>query len=343
MERSILLREMIHTPLNIEPISGCINHPYHPSVVYTPEGWNGHAFWMAQTPFPPMDMAPYQDRYELPCIYYSDDGVRWYPAMNRPVEELTPEEVVAKNYYSDPHLVIVDGMMQLYYRFSVLADGDMKTNKTLLYRRTSSSGVDWSKRELIADLRKKEDLALWGTQIISPAIVYRNGVYRCWYVDASNWKPERGLRVIESEDGMHWGNAQKCTFNDGAIIPWHLDVQVQNGVYRLLGYDLQTQSVRVYTSEDGVAWQEQQTILTPSGQEGDFYSNDLYRACSVQTNKGYNIYFSANDVKQSYIGLLQTKDWKSFRPVNGVSVFIWMLNNWNWKIVKRRIKKALKA
>ena len=334
---------MIHTPLNIEPISGCINHPYHPSVVYTPEGWNGHAFWMAQTPFPPMDMAPYQDRYELPCIYYSDDGVRWYPAMNRPVEELTPEEVVAKNYYSDPHLLIMDGMMILYYRFSILENGDMQTNKTLLYRRTSKNGVDWSERELVADLRTKKDQAVWGEQIISPAIVYRNGIYRCWYVDASNWKPERGLRVIESEDGMHWGNAQKCTFNDGAIIPWHLDVQVQNGVYRLLGYDLQTQSVRVYTSEDGVAWQEQQTILTPSGQEGDFYSNDLYRACSVQTNKGYNIYFSANDVKQSYIGLLQTKDWKSFRPVNGVSVFIWMLNNWNWKIVKRRIKKALKA
>lgn len=334
---------MIRTPLNIVPTLGCINHPYHPSVVYVPEGWNGHAFWMAQTPFPPMDMAPYKDRYEMPCIHNSDDGIRWYPAMNRPVEELTQEEVAAKDYYSDPHLLIVDGLMMLYYRFSVLEKGDMQTNKTLLYRRTSKNGVDWSERELVADLRTNKDQTIWGEQIISQAIMYRNGLYRCWYVDASNWKPERGVRVIESEDGILWHNAQKCTFNAGAIIPWHLDVQFQDGAYRMLGYDLQTQAVRLYISNDGVAWQELRVIIAPSGQEGDFYSADLYRACSVQTNKGYNIYFSANDGKQSYIGLLQTKDWKSFRPVNGMYAIQWMCTKWSWKILKRRIKKALKA
>lgn len=334
----------MHTPLNIVPIPGCINHPYHPSVVFVREGLNGHRYWMAQTPFPSMDMEPYQDRYELPCIHYSDDGVRWYPAMMHPVEELTESEIAAKDYYSDPHLLIVDGVMQLYYRFSVLADGDMRTNKTLLYRRTSHNGIDWSERKLIADLRNKEDVIIWGAQIISPAIVYRDGQYRCWYVDASNWEPTRGVRMAISKDGILWEQAQKCVFPADTIIPWHLDVQYQDGIYRMLGYDLQTQAIREYVSKEGLEWKEQQVLLTPSGKEGDFYSADLYRACSVQTDKGYAIYYSANNGKQSFLGLLYTGDWNYFERINGISPIKWLLQNmrdFRCKFI-RALKRMLK-
>lgn len=332
----------MHTPLNIPSVKGCINHPYHPSVAFLPDGWNGHRYWMAQTPFPPVAIEPYQDRWELPCIHYSDDGISWYPAMSHPVEELTAEEIAVKDYYSDPHLLIVDGVMQLYYRFSVLEDGDMKTNKTLLYRRTSRNGKDWSERELIADLRKNEDVAIWGAQIISPAIVYREGEYRCWYVDASNWEPTRRVCMSISKDGLHWDTAQKCRFDAEAIIPWHLDVLYQNGIYRMLGYDLQTQAIREYVSEDGIQWEEKQVIIKPSCIEGDFYSDDLYRACSVQTDKGYNIYFSANNSKQSFIGMLRTEDWKEFVPVNGTNPITWYVRNWNWSREKRYIKRMIK-
>lgn len=230
--------------------------------------------------------------------------------MTHPVEELTDAEIAAKDYYSDPHLVMVDGVLQLYYRFSVLEGGDVKTNMTLLYRRTSHNGIDWAERELVADLRPKRDQLIWGEQIISPSIVYQHGVYRCWYIDASNWKHNRGVRVIESKDGLQWYNAIQCVFNESAIIPWHIDVQFQDGIYRMLGYDLQTQAIRWYSSNDGIEWNEQGIILTPSGRDGDFYSADLYRACSAQTDNRYNIYFSANDGKQSYLGLLHTNDWE---------------------------------
>ena len=39
------------SPLNIETPEGNAQ-PYHPSVVYIPGGWNGYAYWMAETPYP---------------------------------------------------------------------------------------------------------------------------------------------------------------------------------------------------------------------------------------------------------------------------------------------------
>src|SRR5699024_10013244 len=44
----------------------------HPSVLYFPDGWNGHRYWMAYTPY-----AGGTDGREDPCIAYSDDGTNW--------------------------------------------------------------------------------------------------------------------------------------------------------------------------------------------------------------------------------------------------------------------------
>lgn len=110
----------MYTPVQIKNLSSLQPHPWHPSVVYIPEGWNGHKYWMAQTPFPPADVKPYRDRYELPCIHYSDDGIKWNPIISNPIEDLMPEEIEAHNYYSDPHLVLRDGVLECYYRYTML-------------------------------------------------------------------------------------------------------------------------------------------------------------------------------------------------------------------------------
>ncbi len=46
------------TPIQIDIPNFLPNHPWHPSVVYIEDGWNGHQWWLAQTPFSPNNVPP---------------------------------------------------------------------------------------------------------------------------------------------------------------------------------------------------------------------------------------------------------------------------------------------
>lgn len=51
------------TPLKIKTFDGS-DQPYHPSVMYSANGWNGFQYWMVLTPYP-MQKAPYKDRWSV--------------------------------------------------------------------------------------------------------------------------------------------------------------------------------------------------------------------------------------------------------------------------------------
>lgn len=342
-------------PLCIQTAKGCLNHPYHPSVVYICGGFGGHKWWMAQTPFPPIEvMAPYVDRYELPCVHYSDDGLNWYPIEHNPIDDLSLEEIEQHEYFSDPHMIVRDDQLELYYRFTILENKSLIGNKTLLYRRVSKDGLHWSDREMVADLRKESDVAIWGEQIISQAIVYKDSLYYCWYVDASHHISPRGVRVVTSKDGIHWNSYQQCAFEgDESLRPWHIDVQYYKGKYQMMMFDVDANVLSWYQSNDAIHWTKKIELLSPSHKRGDFYEDSLYRACSVWVNDRMRVYFSANNRQRSSIGLLESADGERFAIVNGYNGFAYSmrtrlqiacddLSN-TLKQVKRKIKKRVKG
>lgn len=336
-------------PLRIQAANGCLDHPYHPSVVYVDDGFVGHKWWMAQTPFPPIDVPPYTDRYELPCIHYSDDGMTWYPVQSNPIEDLTQEEIERKEYFSDPHLIVKGDCLELYYRFTILENKSLIGNKTILYRRKSKDGAHWSEREVVADLRKDADVAIWGEQIISQAVVLKDGRYYCWYVDGSYHISPRGVRMTTSKDGIHWNKYEQCAFEgDETLKPWHIDVQYYQGKYQMMMFDVDANLLSWYQSEDGIKWVKKGDLLRPSHKRGDFYEEDLYRACSVYNGKSMRVYFSAHDGRKSAIGLLESKDGERFELVNGFNGYLytkrllWKLNGGFKGWVKRMIKKMCK-
>ena len=316
----------MHTPLSVNNVSNCLQYPWHPSVVYVKEGWNGHKWWMAQTPFPPFNLEPYRDRFELPCIHFSDDGIRWEPVPNNPIEELTNEEIEAHNYYSDPHLIFKDGRMELYYRFTFLKDRQLIGNKTLLLKRSMGDGFQWSDREVVADLRKQEDVEVWGEQIISQALVWREGKYRCYYVNKSSYLTSRQILFTDSQDGHDWTKYKEIELNGGNIDPWHIDMQFYDGKYQMIVYDMNR--LVWFESEDGIHFDFVSEILRPSSRRYDFYADGLYRACSVKVNDEILVYFSANRKKNTYIGLLSTCDRQHFKPINGESIMKWLPVIW---------------
>ena len=327
------------TPLKIENTNNCLQLPWHPSVVYVKEGWGGHQYWMAQTPYPPMNIEPYRDRYELPCIHYSDDGLNFHPISSNPIVELSKVDIEAWNYYSDPHLIFVDGRLELYFRFTILKDRKLEGNKTILLRSISNDGFLWSNPETIADLREDKDLAIWGEQIISQSLVWDGQKYQCWYVDKSSYLQARNIRITTSQDGKNWDTNILCTLEGPVVDPWHIDVQYFDGKYQMIVYDMH--KLIWYESTDGMNFTYVSDVLSPSPNRYDFYTDGLYRACSLKREDNVLVYFSAKRKEKTYIGCLKTKDRKHFEPVNGISRVKWLKVVWK-PLVKAFVKKRIK-
>lgn len=330
----------MHTPLIIRNTRCCQDYPWHPSVVYVKEGWNGHKWWMAQTPFPPFEMEPYRDRYELPCLHFSNDGIKWEPIPGNPIEDLIPEEIESHNYYSDPHLVFVDGKLELYYRFTFLKDKQLIDNKTLLIKRSSTDALHWSDKKIIADLRKQEDIDIWGEQIISQAIVFKDDGLRCYYVDRSSYLRDRRILYTESKDGEKWSKYRIVELKGVDIDPWHIDVQSYDGKFQMIVYDDEGDLFWL-ESEDGTHFQFVSEILEPSKERYSFYTDGLYRACSVKTEEDVRVFFSAKRKNKTYIGQLKTFDYLHFYPVNGMTLFQWLPIIWK-PLIKTVINRFLK-
>lgn len=335
-------------PCRVENTPNCQPFPWHPSVVCVDRLFGGHRFWMAQTPLPPFEIQPYIDRYELPCVHYSDDGMEWKAIPSNPIEDLTNGQIEEHDYFSDPHLVLKEGVLECYYRLTLLKDRRIIGNKTLLCKKISTDGFKWSERIVVADLRETEDFEIWGDQIISPALIWEGGKYKCWYVDASTYVRGRHVRISESLDGVTWSPNRICTLNGGNNDPWHIDVQCYEGRHYMIVYDYYKLSL--FVSEDGGSrFEYVNDILQPSNNAYDFYSDGLYRACSIKTENGFRVYFSARRKAKTYIGCLRTVDWKNFNGLNGQSFVRFMkkdiLADMSRKEmlspIKRKIKKAL--
>ena len=102
----IRLHKYNQSPLNIETFDGS-NSPYHPSVLYSSDGWGEYHYIMSETPFYfglPSVGENYRDQYEDPSIHFSKDGLHW-TKCTEPLVKLSKEEIDNRDYYSDPDLV----------------------------------------------------------------------------------------------------------------------------------------------------------------------------------------------------------------------------------------------
>lgn len=330
------------TPIDIEIPMSLPQHPWHPSVVYVPNGWNGHRCWMAQTPYPPFHVAPYKDRWELPCIHYSDDGLHWKSIEANPIDDLTEEQIASHGYHSDPHLVMKDGVLYCYYRLMENYD-----ELTTILRKHSVDGVHWSERDEIKveSVRQKVE-----SDIISPAIVWTGEKWRMYYVDDTYTNTQRGIQVAESEDGIHF-SVVGSVWKRQEVKPWHIEVQLISKVYYLLVHDVDNNALWLYSSSDGLHFDNGKHILHASHKLSDFWSHKLYRACVVKENENKHIYFSANDGMASYIGLIEENELGMFTIVDcmhGARKAIFVICFWGRRImqfvqrvvrfIKRRIK-----
>lgn len=298
---AIILCKQMHVPTLIEIPKFLPQSPWHPSVVYIPDDWNGHPYWMAETPLPIKTIFPYLDRWELPCIHYSDDGINWRSINANPIDDLSESQIKGRGYHSDPHLIFKDGVLYCYYR--LMEDHDTWTT---IIRKHSVDGTHWSEREVVCRVRSSK------RQIISPAIVWTGKCFRMYYVDDTFTNIHRGVQYCESIDGLTFNAINKVvlvTFNNKeSTIPWHIDVQKIGELYYMVVHDVNNNKLELWKSEDGISFIFACNALRPSNKVMSFYRSQLYRSCLVSINNVLRIYFSAHNNRSRHIGLLESRD-----------------------------------
>ncbi|MDQ0154901.1 hypothetical protein [Robertmurraya andreesenii] len=274
----------------------------HPSVKYFDSlatAPSGYKYWMAHTPYPNSD-----DDYENPCIAVSNDGIQWSVpnGLTNPIDQPTAQEISDGYHMSDTHLVVVNGVLECWYRFNKNGVVDK------IFRKTSIDGISWSAREVVLDATDKV--------FLSPAILFENGKYRLWYMNGYN------IYYIESQTGQlgTWTNPVLVPISyrtgEPSVRPWHLDVfKDTDGKYYLIlnaitnfGLPNRTQVLMFGKSNDGMSFNDTYTFLYPTPKDSvtNWDNNELYRASMVRVGSMYRLYYSAISSRNTWgIGLLE--------------------------------------
>ncbi len=290
------------------------NDPYHPSVKYFPNGWNGYKYWMVESPFSP-DCLPRRDANEVPEIQVSQDGVHWeWPGgLENPLVRLTRYELDDYVFCSDPHIVMRGDIMEVWYRRTNW-DGKQDYMDHSLRKVVSTDGVHWSEEIIVTEVKNNERLLrirpeIIGYELVSPVPIYqseRNG-YAMYFVSKlvdSKRKQHLTVELSYLRDGEEWTPARTCHLHGASVNPWHIDVQCFDGIYWLTVLDDSANQLSLWKSTDGLNFIYARTLLE-GGIVGSFYGNKLYRACLVKAENRYLLYFTGDDGYNSYIGLME--------------------------------------
>lgn len=243
----------------------------HPDVIYFPDGWNGWEYWMAMTPYPGGN-----DQFENPSILQSHDGTTWQV----PAGLTNPIDVQKVGGHLADTEIIVDPDNRMWCFWTSDPDGVLHS--------WSDDGVTWAPKASVTWTAGRGGN-------VSPAIVYRNGIYHMWIVQHTT--NELFYYTSPTPAGA-WSLVTKCRVVDplaSGLLVWHLNVNwddvyqeyhglitvIQGGVYKLW----------FATSPDGANWTFARTaLMNPSASAWDNYW--IYRSTAVRTETGYDLWYS---------------------------------------------------
>lgn len=271
------------SPLKLKNYLGN-NQNVHPKVLYFANGFGGHKYWMAYTPYPYSN-----DDFENPCIAYSDDGINWIDIDGNPIDD--PNGV---GYNSDAHLVYRSDTSTLECWYRYVGDASQSPREETIYRQTTLDGVTWSQKEIVYSNTSGQY-----AKLLSPAIIIDDNKYCIWVVNGN------GGNVIDYYEApitnvTNWTKVRSITItcSDGgtSVKPWHIDVIKDSGTYIILAMcrnstsiDVAKWSLFIATSSNNVSYG------TPAKVVGGVNNWDkyMYRSSIVKIDGSYRIYYSA--------------------------------------------------
>jgi hypothetical protein len=302
----------IHRPTLIDvPTYDGSGQCVHPSVLFYPQSWKGHRYWMAFTPYPDGN-----DQLENPSIAVSEDGIHWQvPAgLSNPI---VPSPGGSADYLSDPHIGVHDGVMYMIYREYIRSVTPFEERWFIL---RSMDGIEWEKPVEIMDSTRSIHVSACmlhdGSQFVIYFVTYTAGTFQAIQ------------KIVCTGDPLckeQWSEPQDITLTGlpSGVWPWHLDVTLQpDGCWDMLlttctGIGGINCRLHYAHSTDGNLWH---TSTEPFIQPAHPLENSLhYKASMVRMDSGhYHAWYSAMDVwgKWYTLFLPVVKKHNNLFPVN---------------------------
>ncbi|AKB76683.1 hypothetical protein MSHOH_0200 [Methanosarcina horonobensis HB-1 = JCM 15518] len=320
--RSNDIFENSNEPLEIPTYDGS-GQLTHPSVLYFSDGWNGHKYWAAATPYPNSD-----NKYENPSIYCFDVPYENWSVPQGLTNPVIPGPSVGFN--SDPCLAHNKTSDELYciyrdynstsqetkYLIVKTYDGVSWSNPVLLYNIPSNKITFCNRSKLEQVCRRMcikilnvihKDLQHGATNIErSNAIVQLpDGSWMMW---AQKWDSECSIIYRTSTDGFQWSEPEDCVFEDDIYNKdvWHIEVKYipEYKLFFMIQYSDVDKSLSWAESNDGIVWKYYpDKILKPDSNTRKFDNSSLYKSSIT-----YDPY--TDTIHMWYVGVNTQNEWK---------------------------------
>lgn len=240
-----------------------------PTVLYFPNQWRGHRYWMAVSPYANSDPL-----LENPSILVSEDGQSW----EVPAGAVNPIELARDGTLADATLFYdqVSDQLWVYYLNDVILAG---RPTEFLLRTTSSDGIHWS-----------DPLTLISgplTYVDSPSVSKVGSTYILWVVNTEVGLCSAQTSTVEvrtSLDGVNWSPSTVLNINQPGYVIWHVNtipVPSKGQFMSLLaayplGKDCGETKLFFANSHDGLNWQTYPNILLDTSKSWD--DLEIYRS-----------------------------------------------------------------
>lgn len=194
----------------------------HPDVVLTKDKNGKDMFLMAHTPYP-----FYQDKFENPCLYYSYNGINFFPvdSLTNPIVPLTYIDSTKpqphRNHNDDPDLLFDAKKQQWLLHYLATFNPDSQNVVQL----SSKDLVHWQKQNAI----EYKNLGTQDPFIVSPSVspAPKKG-YVLFYVNNNGSKTKNTIEYISTKSLYKWNKTKRTQVTiagiDTALVPWHIDV-----------------------------------------------------------------------------------------------------------------------
>jgi hypothetical protein len=238
-----------------------------PSVLYFPNGWQGHTYWMVVSPYPREE-----DTFENPSILVSEDGLHW----SVPAGLTNPIEFPKHGVLADATGVYDEQSNQLWVYYLNDVPGPVLMES--LVRTTSSDGIHWSTPKVL--------LTAPGTFVNSPSVNQLGNTFFLWSVDTGSGcgTQTSTVNLRTSPDGVAWSVPKALSITQPGYVIWHLNTipvpSKGQWMSLLAAYPLGSHCSHTElffaNSRDGIHWQTySEPMLTPVP---GWDSREIYRS-----------------------------------------------------------------
>lgn len=231
---------------------------------------------MVFTPYPDGN-----DKHENPSIRASNDGMRWIIPENMP-DPIIPQPEKNDFHHSDPCIVIIDGILHLFYR----STDKIRKTSTISWAQTTNL-IDWTDSKVVYS----------GKWVLSPSVVFAQDCWNMWFVDMIS-ESNSQIMITQGSDPENFGEAYRCEVSGNEYSPWHIEVKKNNSkFYAILNcfpgeFVVNRQVLFIANSINGINWTiGTEPIAKPSLVGWD--NKLLYKASFLLSNDRLRIWYSA--------------------------------------------------